>query len=65
MALKKERFKLPNETKAYIGDGVYVELENDTVKLTSENGIQVLDKIYLEPSVLADFQRWIEKHKLK
>ena len=38
--------------KEYIGDGVYVEADPyGHLILTSEDGISVLNKIYLEPSV--------------
>jgi len=37
--------------KQYLGDGVYVSLENGMLKLTTENGISVQNTIYLEPSV--------------
>lgn len=39
--------------KEYLGDGVYVESAGFGIWITSENGIEVLDKIYLEPQVLA------------
>ena len=37
--------------KTYLGDGVYVEIERGMIKLTSENGYEVLNTIYLEPEV--------------
>lgn len=40
--------------KQYLGDGVYAEFDGYYgVQLTSENGIQVLDTIYIEPKVMA------------
>jgi len=38
-------------TKVYLGDGVYIEVECGMFKLTSEDGIHVLNTIYLEPDV--------------
>lgn len=39
--------------KRYLGDGVYAEIENDMLKLTTEEGLDGLrDTIYLEPEVL-------------
>ena len=34
--------------KQYIGDSVYVEIENDMIKLTTENGLGATNTIYLE-----------------
>lgn len=36
------------ERKRYIGDGVYVEFDGQGLVLTTENGIEVLDRITLE-----------------
>jgi hypothetical protein len=50
------------QTKKYLGDGVYADIENGMILLTSENGISVLDRIYLEPSVfkaLRDYAGWV------
>ena len=43
------------ESKEYLGDGVYLELDANnagTFLLTTENGIQVTNRIYLEADVL-------------
>ena len=47
--------------KRYLGDGVYVELDQDRdmVKLTTSNGLRDTNTIYLEAPVLATFERWI------
>lgn len=37
--------------KSYLGDGVYVCVENGMLKLTAENGITASDTIFLEPEV--------------
>lgn len=39
--------------KAYLGDSVYVEVEDDMLKLTTENGMpgDPSNTIYLEPEV--------------
>ena len=37
--------------KAYIGDGVYVEFDGYGLLLTTENGIETTNSIYLEPDV--------------
>ena len=38
-------------SKVYLGDGVYADIENGMLKLTTENGVSVTNTIYLEPSV--------------
>jgi hypothetical protein len=37
--------------KRYLGDGVYVEWSMESLVLTTENGIEVTNRIYLEPEV--------------
>ncbi len=49
--------------KRYIGDGVYVVVERGMLKLTTENGIEVLDTIYLEPEVMNELVRYYEEAK--
>lgn len=38
-------------SKVYLGDAVYAEFEHPMIKLTTENGIDVTNTIYLEPQV--------------
>ena len=49
--------------KAYIGDGVYVELDDHTydVILTTENGISVTNRIVLEPEVLNSLNEYLKR----
>jgi hypothetical protein len=37
---------------SYLGDGVYAEIENGMVKLTTCDGREVSNTIYLEPDIL-------------
>lgn len=37
--------------KQYLGDGVYIEFDGYSLILTTENGIEVTNTIYLEPDV--------------
>lgn len=41
-----------DETWTYIGDGLYAKHDGFGVDVVSYNGIEVLDRIYLEPQVL-------------
>ncbi len=38
--------------KSYIGDGCYAEWDGYGITLTTENGISVTNKIFLEPETL-------------
>lgn len=46
--------------KVYLGDGVYVEIERGMLKLTTEDGLQTTNTIYLEPAVFNALQRYVE-----
>ena len=50
-------------TKQYIGDGVYAEYDGFQIKLTAENGIEVLDTIYLEPRTFENLIEYNESLK--
>lgn len=49
--------------KAYIGDGVYVELDDRMggVVLTTEDGISISNQIFMEPLVLRHFMDYIKR----
>lgn len=48
--------------KRYLGDGVYVEIDNDfQLKLTTSNGITELEKIYMEPWLFKRLQDYFEE----
>ena len=51
-----------NEVKTYLGDGVYVTIENGMIKLTAENGLRATDTIYLEREVMAMLVAWCQRH---
>ena len=51
--------------KTYLGDGVYVELESNMIKLTTENGIEVTNTIYLEVSVYLNLLDWEKNQRVK
>lgn len=38
--------------KDYLGDSVYADVDCDTIKLTTENGMGASNEIYLERAVL-------------
>jgi len=45
--------------KAYIGDGVYVDHDGFGLILTTEDGLRTLNRIYLEPEVLVELERYM------
>ena len=50
-------------SKQYLGDGVYADMENGMIKLTTENGIEATNTIYLEEEVyeaLLNYVKWIQ-----
>lgn len=52
-------------SKRYLGDGVYADYDEEGYHLilTTENGIQVENVIYLDPSVIHSLLEYIEDHK--
>jgi hypothetical protein len=51
--------------KTYLGDQVYADYDGFHVTLTTENGIQTTNIIYLEPAVLQAFNVWLARVRPK
>jgi hypothetical protein len=47
--------------KEYLGDGVYAEIDLDRVRLTTENGYQTINVIYLELEVFEMLYQYVNK----
>ena len=50
-------------SKQYLGDGVYADVEGTMIKLTTENGIEATNTIYLEEEVwdaLQNYVKWLQ-----
>lgn len=47
--------------KSYLGDGVYADVNDYGITLTTENGIEATNTIYLEPAVIAALLAFIER----
>ena len=45
--------------KTYLGDGVYADLEDGMVKLTTENGLRTSNTIYLEHETLIALEQYV------
>ena len=46
-------------TKHYLGDAVYAELDRGMIKLTTEDGRNVTNTIYLEPFTYESLIKWV------
>lgn len=51
-----------NNTKAYLGDSVYAQMQDGMIKLTTENGVRADNVIYLEPEVYAALVRYYSEY---
>lgn len=51
--------------KVYLGDGVYVATDDYGLVLTTENGIEATNTIYLEPEVYAALARFVAAETLR
>lgn len=49
------------ERKAYIGDGVYADVENGMIKLTTEDGIRATNTIWLEVPVVHSLVAYLRR----
>lgn len=47
--------------KTYLGDGVYVDVENNMIKLTTENGVEITNMIVLESEVWTALLAWVAR----
>lgn len=47
-------------TKHYLGDGVFVVFDGYGLILTTENGIDVTNTIYLEPNVYGSLLEYVD-----
>lgn len=50
-----------NENIIYLGDGVYGRFDGFGVWLTTENGFEIANEIYLEPQVYDNLTAWIKR----
>lgn len=48
--------------KRYLGDGVYAERDYGGVTLTTWNGIETTNKIFLEPEVAVELQQYLKSY---
>lgn len=51
--------------KAYLGDSVYVEDLGNEVILTTENGIEIKQRIYLDEEMIQAFIEFCQNRKIE
>lgn len=51
---------MASEHKSYLGDGVYADFDGYAIILTTENGIEMTNRIVLEPPVLVALEKWVD-----
>jgi hypothetical protein len=49
--------------KTYLGDSVYVDVEDGMLKLTTENGLGPSNTVFLEPKVYDNLRLYVEAMK--
>lgn len=49
--------------KEYLGDSVYVDVENGMIRLTTDNWGEASNTIYLEPEVYRALVNYVERLK--
>ena len=56
MSQKEPTIQAP--AKRYLGDGAYVEFDGYHIRLTTENGFEVTNRVALDPDVWRSFKLW-------
>jgi len=55
--------KQNQQYKAYLGDSVYIDFDGYGLVLTTENGIETTNRIYLEPEVFNKLEVYVKELK--
>ena len=48
----------------YLGDGAFAMFDGSGIELTTSDGVQITNTVYLEPEVLANFIEYLKRNKL-
>ena len=48
-------------SKRYLGDGVYAEVDDEFILLTTNNGLETTNKIYLEKETLTNLFNYVNE----
>jgi len=57
-----DEVKKNKETKQYLADGVYAQYTSGQIRLTSENGIIVINEIFMDNTVMDAFSRYLKRN---
>jgi hypothetical protein len=49
----------PQPARRYLGDGLFASFDGFQIILAASNGIEDTNRVYLEPRVLAAFERYV------
>jgi hypothetical protein len=49
----------PQFPRVYLGDGLYASFDGYQIALAASDGVADVDTVYLEPAVLAAFERYV------
>ena len=52
---------IPENYKSYLGDGAYVRFDGYGFWITAENGVEVTEEVYLEPSAVESLLRFFSQ----
>jgi hypothetical protein len=55
--------KTPSPTKAYLGDGCYVDVDGYALVITTEDGIRATNRIVMEPEVYSALIQYVARLK--
>jgi hypothetical protein len=47
------------DNPTYLGDGLYASFDGYQIRLYAHDGIRATDEVFLEPTVLAAFERFV------
>jgi hypothetical protein len=53
------------EEPVYLGDGLYAVFDGFQIELYAHNGIEKTNSVYLEPSVLKNFEDYVKSIREK
>lgn len=62
LVIYMENAKATDESKQYLGDGLYASFDGYHVILTAEDGVTVNETVYLESSVAKEAIKYMEKY---
>jgi hypothetical protein len=53
--------KPPTETATYLGDGLFAQFDGSQYEIYASNGLSKTNRVFMEPSVLRAFMRYVHR----